>query len=96
MVIELAAHTDSRGEADYNLDLSQKRANSVRNWLGREGVDKKRIKAIGYGETQIRNHCVDGVECKDEEHRENRRTEFKIISGPSSIQVEKIRLKGKG
>ena len=95
MVIELSSHTDARGVDDYNQRLSQRRAESARNWLLARGISPERIKAVGYGETQIRNQCTNGVECTDDEHRYNRRTEFRIISGPTSIRVEKQRLKKK-
>lgn len=87
MVIELSSHTDSQGPARYNLELSQKRAESARNWLIKRGVDKDRIKPVGYGEKQILNKCENRVPCTDEEHRFNRRTEFKIIAGPQSIEI---------
>ena len=95
MVIELSSHTDSRGRDGYNLSLSQRRAQAAMDWLTKRGIAKERIKPVGYGETQIRNHCTNGVECSDEEHRYNRRTEFKIIAGPTSIRIEKKRLKKK-
>ncbi len=93
MVIELSSHTDARGDDDYNQRLSQRRAQSATNWLLAKGVDTSRIQPVGYGETQILNQCTNGVECTDDEHRFNRRTEFKIISGPTSIKIEKTRLK---
>lgn len=87
MVIELSSHTDAQGAARYNLELSQKRAESARNWLIDRGVKKKRILAVGYGEKQILNKCKNRVPCTDEEHRINRRTEFKIVEGPQSIEI---------
>ena len=95
MVIELSSHTDSQGKTRYNQRLSQKRAESAKSWLTDRGIAEDRIKAVGYGEAQIRNKCVNGVKCDDDEHRYNRRTEFKIVSGPTSIQIEKTRLKKK-
>lgn len=95
MVIEISSHTDSRGEAAYNLDLSQKRAESVKDWLIKQKINERRIKALGHGESKIRNKCLDGVDCEEEEHRINRRTEFRIIEGPTNIQVEKRMLKSK-
>ncbi len=79
MVIELGAHTDSRGAEDYNMDLSIKRAESARDFLVLRGVATERIKAAGYGESRPRNRCVDGVECSEEEHAYNRRTDVKVI-----------------
>lgn len=87
MVIELSSHTDAQGQARYNLDLSQRRAESARKWLIKKGIDKKRIEAVGYGEKVILNHCKNRVPCTDDEHRFNRRTEFKIIEGPQSIEI---------
>ncbi len=95
LVIELSSHTDAQGKNKYNQRLSQKRAESAKTWLTERGISEERIKPVGYGEDHIRNHCVDGVKCSDDEHRVNRRTEFKIISGPTSIQIEKTRLKKK-
>lgn len=95
MVIELSAHTDSRGNNDYNMRLSQRRAESAKQFLIGKGIDTKRVVAKGYGETQILNGCVDGVECSEEQHRFNRRTEFKILEGPKTIEVKKEVLEGK-
>lgn len=89
MVIELSSHTDSRGTDSYNLDLSQRRANSAKAYLVAKGIESGRVKAVGYGENLILNHCTNGVECSDEEHLLNRRTEFKIIAGPQTIQIKK-------
>ena len=87
MVIELSSHTDSRGSDDYNMKLSQRRANGVKKYLMGKGIVDKRIVAKGYGETQLVNKCGNGVKCSDEEHLANRRTEFKILSGPTSIEI---------
>lgn len=89
MVIELSSHTDSKGVSKYNEELSQRRANSAKSFLTNKGIDQARIQAVGYGENVILNRCVNGVRCSDDEHRFNRRTEFKIISGPKTIEVKK-------
>jgi peptidoglycan-associated lipoprotein len=52
IVIELGAHTDSRGTLDYNYDLSQKRAQSVVNYLIERGVPTERLRAKGYAQSQ--------------------------------------------
>ena len=93
MVIEMGSHTDAQGNDSYNQRLSLRRANSAKDWLVDRGVKSNRIKGVGYGETQIRNQCTNGVKCDDEIHRQNRRTEFKIISGPTVIKIKKTRLK---
>lgn len=89
MVIELSSHTDARASDAYNLDLSQRRANSAKKYLELRGIDGNRIKPVGYGEKKILNKCVDGVKCTEAEHRINRRTEFTIIEGPQTIEVER-------
>lgn len=78
ITIEISSHTDSRSTADYNQKLSQKRAQAVVDYLVKRGIDKKRLTAIGYGESRLLNKCADGVPCTEEEHAKNRRTEFKI------------------
>lgn len=77
--IELGSHTDSRGSDIYNLDLSQRRAQAVVNYLVSRGIARNRMKAKGYGETQLLNGCKNGVKCTPAEHQANRRTEFKIV-----------------
>lgn len=77
--VELGSHTDARGSDSYNLILSQKRSDSAVGYIINHGVTKDRIIAKGYGETQLVNHCKNGIECPDDVHRKNRRTEFKIL-----------------
>ena len=79
MEVELGAHTDCRGENEYNLKLSLKRAESAKEFLVSRGVEGKRINVIGYGEAFPRNHCVDGVDCSESDYQYNRRTEVKVI-----------------
>ncbi|MFZ4544923.1 MAG: OmpA family protein [Saprospiraceae bacterium] len=90
MVIELSSHTDARGKDKYNQDLSQRRANSAVKWLTQKrDIKAERLKPVGYGESQLKNNCGNDVECTEEEHQENRRTEFKIIAGPKEITITK-------
>lgn len=116
MKIELGSHTDSRGNDDYNRDLSQRRAESARRWLVKNGISRDRIVAQGYGETVPKtvsakvagemSFLKEGdvlteafiLALPTEEQREaafqlNRRTEFKILEGPTSIQIKTTRLK---
>lgn len=79
MKIELSSHTDSQGDAKYNQWLSQRRAQSAVEYLLSKGISKTRMIAIGFGESKLINHCKDEVECSEEEHQINRRTEFKIM-----------------
>lgn len=90
MKIELSSHTDARGRDEYNETLSQKRAESAKTWIVAKGIATDRIVAKGYGEKKLLNECGNGVECTEEQHQLNRRTEFKIISGPTSIVIEKV------
>jgi outer membrane protein OmpA-like peptidoglycan-associated protein len=77
--VELGSHTDSRGKDSYNEILSQKRSDSAVAYIIKSGIPKSKIVAKGYGETKLVNECKNGVTCSDEQHRKNRRTEFKII-----------------
>ncbi len=79
--IEVQGHTDSDGTNDHNLDLSQRRANSVRAYLARRGVDMDRLMAVGYGEEQP---LVDNA--TDNSKAVNRRVEFHIIPAPVADQ----------
>ena len=76
--IEIRNYTDSRGTAQHNLKLSNKRANAIKRYLISHGISYKRITAKGYGETNLLNRCKDGVPCTEEEHAQNRRTELII------------------
>ncbi len=88
MMIELGAYTDSRGEADFNMQLSLRRSESAKNFLVQRGVQPHRIKTFGYGESRLRNHCKNGVDCSEEEHAYNRRTEIKVIKIDEPIRFE--------
>jgi outer membrane protein OmpA-like peptidoglycan-associated protein len=89
MMIELGAYTDSRGEADFNMQLSLRRAESAKNFLVQRGIQTSRIKTFGYGESRLRNHCTDGVECSEDEHAYNRRTEIRVIKIDEPIRFER-------
>ena len=78
--IKIESHTDSRGSDDYNLKLSDARAKSTRDYLFSKGIALDRIEsAIGYGETQLKNKCKNGVKCSEQEHLINRRSDFIIL-----------------
>lgn len=79
MVIELGSHTDSKGEAQDNMNLSEKRAQVAVDYIAKKGIDKSRMLAKGYGESDLVNGCTDGVSCTEAEHQKNRRTTVKII-----------------
>lgn len=80
VIIEFSAHTDSRGPDDWNMELTNLRAQEVVKYIVGKGIDYRRIYGKGYGETMPVNHCTNGVECSDAEHLQNRRTEFLILA----------------
>jgi outer membrane protein OmpA-like peptidoglycan-associated protein len=71
--VEISGHTDNVGSKEFNLQLSQKRAESVVQFLVSNGIDKSRLIAVGYGETRpIADNSSEAG------RTENRRTEMKI------------------
>ena len=73
--VQISSHTDERGEKNYNLDLSQRRAQSVVNYLIAGGINGKRLTAKGYG---FAMPIIKGAKTEDD-HQKNRRTTFKIL-----------------
>jgi outer membrane protein OmpA-like peptidoglycan-associated protein len=71
------SHTDERGSEAYNMKLSQDRAKSTVDYLTENGVNPERLSSEGKGKSEPINDCTSG--CSDEEHEENRRSEFKIV-----------------
>jgi outer membrane protein OmpA-like peptidoglycan-associated protein/tetratricopeptide (TPR) repeat protein len=76
MVIDAKSHTDSRGSDSYNLRLSDRRAKATVQYIVSKGISKERITGSGMGETQPKAPCI---ECTEEQHAQNRRSEFLII-----------------
>ncbi|AKD05579.1 hypothetical protein PKOR_07500 [Pontibacter korlensis] len=76
--IEMGSHTDSRESHLYNQNLSERRAKAAVDYLVSKGIERSRLTAKGYGKTRLVNKCADGVQCPEEEHQKNRRTEFTI------------------
>jgi len=77
--IEVQGHADSRGSKSANIKVSNKRAQSIVEYLVKKGIARDRLVAKGYGESRLRNKCSDGVTCSDKEHKFNRRVEFMVI-----------------
>ena len=61
--LEIISHTDSKGDAKINLELSNKRSKAILDYLISKGVNKTILKVIGKGETELLNKCADGVPC---------------------------------
>lgn len=78
--IDIRSHTDSRGTSKYNEVLSENRAKSTRQYLIDQGIDARRLTAKGYGENLLLNDCSDSVDCSENEHQKNRRSEFIVTS----------------
>ncbi len=79
MRVEIRSHTDSRATTEFNQKVSEGRSQAVKKYLMKRGISGSRLEASGYGESQLLNECADGVECTEEQHSVNRRTEFKVI-----------------
>jgi outer membrane protein OmpA-like peptidoglycan-associated protein len=77
VVLRIESHTDRRGPAEYNKNLSQRRAQSTVDYIVSQGIDASRLSAVGKGEEEPLNDCADG--CTEDEHEENRRSEFIIV-----------------
>lgn len=77
MRIKIESHTDNKGSDEYNLRLSQERANATRQYLISQGISPSRLEAQGYGESSPAIDC--GEDCDDEQRARNRRSEFIII-----------------
>lgn len=78
--VEMSSHTDSQGSDEYNRKLSQRRADATVAYIVNQGISKSRLSARGAGESELKNtKCANNVPCSDDEHRINRRTEFKVV-----------------
>ena len=78
MVVEIGSHTDNRGNAKFNQNLSQNRADATRDYILEQGIPKNRILAKGYGESVPIVKCLPENSCDEEQHELNRRSEFVI------------------
>ena len=79
VIIEIGSHTDARGTDEYNMRLSQRRAEAVVRYLEARGITRDRMVPRGYGETVPVNNCNNNVPCSEREHQFNRRTEFRVL-----------------
>jgi outer membrane protein OmpA-like peptidoglycan-associated protein/tetratricopeptide (TPR) repeat protein len=77
MVIYIKAHTDSKGSVSYNLNLSEQRAQATVQYIISRGIAKDRISGKGFGSSEPKVNC--GKNCSEEQHAQNRRSEFLIV-----------------
>lgn len=77
--LNIRSHTDSRGNDTYNKALSERRAKSTLDYLVSKGIDSKRLKSEGLGESELVNNCGNNINCSEEEHQKNRRSEFIVL-----------------
>jgi outer membrane protein OmpA-like peptidoglycan-associated protein/tetratricopeptide (TPR) repeat protein len=77
LVVYAKSHTDSRGKDDYNMNLSERRASSTVEYIKSKGISGNRISGKGFGESELKVRCV--VDCTEEEHALNRRSEFILV-----------------
>jgi OOP family OmpA-OmpF porin len=74
MRILVIGHTDQMGKAEFNMDLSLRRANAVKAYLAQQGIDSSRIRTEGKGKTELLSEETDA-----ESLRKNRRVEIEIL-----------------
>ena len=82
LYLSINSFTDSKGDEEANLILSKQRAQKVMAYFVSKGIEQKRLEAKGFGESQIKNRCINGVDCSEKEQQLNRRTEFKFTKAP--------------
>lgn len=76
LVIYAKSHTDRRGSDDYNMTLSERRAQATVQYVISKGISAERISGKGFGESEPKVACD---KCTEEEHSQNRRSEFLIV-----------------
>ncbi len=93
LIVEIQSHTDSKGSENYNMKLSQKRAESVVKYLISKGIDPKRLIAKGYGESLpvALNDNPDGSD-NPAGRAKNRRTDFRIIGVVDAELIEESKI----
>jgi len=85
MTVQVASYTDAIGNAAFNQELSERRAQRIANYMSSQGIRSKRISVVGYGESYS-NDCPDGVDCPTEVHNKNRRTDI-LVTNPGGADM---------
>lgn len=79
MKIQVQSHTDVKASKSYNNRLSKRRAESTVVYVVSNGIDEARVSGQGFGESKLANDCITLEKCTDQQHEENRRSEFIVI-----------------
>jgi len=79
VALEVASHTDSRGEENYNKWLSKRRVDRTINYIVELGADSGKLRAKAYGEEKLLNNCDNSTFCSEDKHKINRRSEFIVV-----------------
>jgi outer membrane protein OmpA-like peptidoglycan-associated protein len=86
LTVVVNGYADSRGTDAYNINLSAKRANSVKTYLIENGISKFRITTLNaYGESKIENGCTNDVVCDEDQHKVNRKVDFNVMTNQKMI-----------
>ncbi len=87
LVVEISGHTDSKGKPEFDLKLSRQRAQAVADYLVKKGIDRRRMRVVGYGDTKpiARNKMPDGTD-DPEGMQLNRRVEYRILSTEGELE----------
>lgn len=86
--LKIKSHTDSRASVAYNLKLSNNRANAVINWLVERGINRQRLTGEYFGKRILVNGCGDGVDCSEDVHQLNRRSEFYLFYKGKNLTID--------
>ncbi len=84
----ISSHTDSRASGSYNEKLSNRRSQSVKQFLIAKGIDGSRLQTQYFGESRLVNKCKDGEYCPEDLQQLNRRTEFYIVLNGINITLD--------
>lgn len=78
LLLELVTHTDARLDPQEALELTSRQANTLRDFFQANGISPTRIKAVARGNSELRKRCDGTIDCREEDHRLNRRVEFLV------------------
>lgn len=76
--VEFVTHTDARMDAAYAMELTSNQADAIKKYFLKKGIPAGRIRAVSKGNSELRKMCGGGIDCREDDHRINRRVEFLI------------------